>query len=489
MLFDKIISLSRQSLIYGAGHVLTRFISFLLLPFYSHHIPPDEYGALVLIYIFIAVMQVVYIAGLDIAFLKYYVAESAQRKKRIFSNSFFAMVGIALALTLFLFSFPHLITSLIFHQTPPQGCLALIRIACGILFFDTLMVIPFLRLRGDNKPTHFTILKLVHVVINITLNIVLVAFLHRGIAGALYANLAASAFTLVLLVPVVYPVLSLQFSFKVLKDLWRFGLPNVPALFFLYVIEFSDRKIIEAFHGLEEAGLYSAGYKMGMFMAIITVAFRFAWQPFFLAEAKNKGAEKTFARVFTYFFATAGMLFMIVVMFAGDFVMMKLPISGITILEKTYWTGMAVFPIICLAHFFDGLYANFTVGIYIKKKTHMVPLINGAGAVFNLGANLLVIPKYGMMGAAWTTLGSFMLMAGLLYIYINRHYPVPYEWGRVLKITLALGIFCGLYFLHPGGIIWRFALLIATPLLMAATGFFRREELQRMKMILRLTKR
>jgi O-antigen/teichoic acid export membrane protein len=270
--------------------------------------------------------------------------------------------------------------------------------------------------------------------------------------------------------------------------LWRFGLPNVPALFFMYVIEFSDRLIIEYYHGLEVSGLYSAGYKMGMFMALITNAFRFAWQPFFLAEAKNEGAQKTFARIFTYFYAISGFLFMIFVMFAADFVMLKLPFLNDSILDKTYWAGMMVFPVICLAHLFDGLYANFTVGIYIKKKTHMVPFINGAGAIFNLVANLLVIPKYGMMGAAVTTLGSFIIMAVFLYLYINRHYPIQYEWERVVKFTLVFGSLSVLYFLYPGGIWWRIILLLLLPVLLVIFKFFKKEEIGRVRHMLGLIK-
>jgi O-antigen/teichoic acid export membrane protein len=278
----------------------------------------------------------------------------------------------------------------------------------------------------------------------------------------------------------------LGFNLNLQKDLWKFGLPNVPALFFLYIIEFSGRKVIEVYRGMEEAGLFSAGYKMGMFMAIVTTAFRFAWQPFLLTEAKNEGAERTFARVFTYFYAVTGYLFMIFVMFAVDLVKMKIPGVSASILDPTYWVGMSVFPLILLAHFFDGLTANFTVGIYIKNKTQIVPLINGAGAIFNLGMNMLVIPRYGMMGAAWVTAGSFLIMTLLLYFYINRHYPIPYEWLRVLKCTIAVGVPVVVYFCYPGGIWWRLILLVSTPVLLVGMKFFYKEEVVRAKMVLRL---
>lgn len=476
-MYEQIKSLSRQSLIYGIGHILSRSISFLLLPFYSHFIPPEDYGALVFLYMFIAVFQVIYIGGLDIAFLRFYVAESDEVKRKIFSNCFIAVTVLGAGLSVLFFLFPYLVSSVLF-KTDPGAANLWVRISCGVLLLDTMAVIPFLRLRAENRALNFTALKLMNVLINIGANIILVAVYRMGVTGALYGNLIASALTLLVLVPVIAGILKAAVSLNQLKELWRFGLPNIPALFFLYIIEFSDRKIIELYRGLEEAGLYSAGYKMGMFMAMVTAAFRFAWQPFFLAEAKKEGAEKTFARVFTYFFAVSGFLFALFVMFASDLIMSDLPLLNITILEKHYWAGMSVFPIILLAHFFDGLYANFTVGIYIKKKTKMVPLIAGAAAVFNVAANLLVIPRYGYIGAAWTTLGSFIIMAALMRIYTRTIYPVHYEWGRTLKFALVMGAVITAYFVHPGGFWWRLFLLASAPLLLIMVKFFNESELK-----------
>ncbi|MBC8203931.1 MAG: polysaccharide biosynthesis C-terminal domain-containing protein [FCB group bacterium] len=247
------------------------------------------------------------------------------------------------------------------------------------------------------------------------------------------------------------------------------------------MIEFSDRKLLEVYRGLEEAGLYSAGYKMGMFMAILTTAFRFAWQPFFLSEAKNPEAKQLFARIFTYFFLTAGFLFMLFMFYAPDILEWKLPLWNISILDPRYWPGMAVFPIILLAHLFDGIYSNFTVGVYLKNKTKVVPLIIGMGAVFNLGANFIVIPVHGMMGAAWTTLGAFIIMAVSLQLYIRRIYYIPYEWSRIFKLGLIIMVLSALYFFYPKFILWRLMLTVLFPILLLITGFFGKTELIRLK--------
>ena len=486
-MFHKIINLSKQSFIYGFGYILSRFLPFLLLPFYSHFMPPGDYGALVFVYMYIAVMQVVYIGGLDIAFLRFYVAEDLTKQKRVYSTAFLTMSSLCLGLTLIFYFFPQSVSSVLFEESLPEEDLW-IRIASMVLFIDTISTIPLFRLRADQRPTYFSVVKVLNSLFFVGANILFVGYLQMGPTGALYANLVSSAIQFIMLIPVTWDILQFEIDRKTLRELWKFGLPNVPALLLLYVIEFSGRKILEITRGLEEAGLYSAGYKMGMFMAIVTNAYRFAWQPFFLAEAKNKDAEITFARIFTYFFSTAGILFLIFVMFAADFVMSKIPFTDVYILESEYWAGMAVFPIILLAHFFDGLYANFSVGVYIKKKTKLIPIIMGITAVFNLIANLLIVPKFGMMGAAWVALASFALMAVVQYSLIHKHYPVPYEWGRVIKFTVPCIIVYALYYLHPGGYIWRMGLIAAIPLVLIPMKFFTQSEIERAKMAFRRRK-
>ena len=301
-------------------------------------------------------------------------------------------------------------------------------------------------------------------------------------------NLFSSSFAMLLLMPVFLSKFNLKLRLKVLGELWRFGIPNVPALLLFFVIEFSGRKILEVTHGEEMVGLYSAGHRLGMFMAIVTNAFRFAWQPFFLAEAKNEGAEQTFARVFTYYFAVASILFLLFVMFAVDLVKMRIPFTEITVINEAFWGGLVVFPMILMSHFFDGIYANFSVGVYIKKLTRLIPLIMGITAVFNLTANLIFIPRYGMLAAAWVALVSYALMALVQYSLINRHYPVPYEWGRVIKIAVPCGLVAAAFFIHPGTVIWRLGLLAIIPVFLYILGFFTESEKERIMKVLRLLK-
>jgi O-antigen/teichoic acid export membrane protein len=302
----------------------------------------------------------------------------------------------------------------------------------------------------------------------------------------LWANLWASAITLAIQLPEVYRRVKPNFDKSLLKQMMAFGLPNIPTYLFVMMIELADRKILEAMRGLEEAGLYSAGYKLGMFMAVVTGAFRFAWQPFLLSHAEESDAPRLFARVLTYYVLICGFLFLSLSFLVPLLVTTNLPGVGDAIIDRRYWAGLGVFPIILLAHAFDGIYANLMAGVYIKKKTALLPWVTGIAAAVNVGGNLLLVPVYGMWAAAWLTLIAFTIEAILLWVFIRRSYPVPYEWGRLLHLSLVVG---GLFLLGSLGVfrgfLPRIGLIVAMPLALWATGFLRPEERRRLKSLIR----
>ncbi len=267
-------------------------------------------------------------------------------------------------------------------------------------------------------------------------------------------------------------------------EMLKFGLPNVPTYFFVMVVELASRKFVEVYRGLDEAGLFSAGYKLGMFMAVVTGAFRFAWQPFFLAHASEADAPRLFARVMTYYLLITTFLFLALSFFIYPLVTSEWPGIG-QVLDPRYWPGLAVFPIILLAHIFDGLYANFMVGVYLKKLTHRLPMVTGAAAAITIALNFMLVPRYGMMAAAWITLLAFAVQAALLWYVVRRAYAVPYEWGRVLRLAIAAAAIFGLGQLPAlSSTPVRLGLIVMFPLLLLALGFLDASEKRHLRRIL-----
>ncbi|MBU1707651.1 oligosaccharide flippase family protein [bacterium] len=482
-MFQELKSLSKESMVYGTGHILTRFVTFLLLPYYSYQLTPAEYGEVTLYYLFLAVMQTFFFYGMDIAFLRYYTLQKdEQLRKKIFGTALVASFLTSVMLLLVLsYKAPQISLWLILKPIHPEIAASMIRVCAVILLFDTLSTFPFIMLRGTHRPYHFVSIKLLNVAVNICLNILFVGVWKWSVAGVLWANFWAAAITLAIQIPSIISKARLSFDRGLLKQMLVFGLPNIPTYLFVMAIELADRKILESLRGLEEAGLYSAGYKLGMFMAVVTGAFRFAWQPFFLSHADQEDAPRLFARVLTYFVLICGFLFLSLSLLVPDLVKLSIPGAGGTIIEQRYWAGLAVFPIILLAHIFDGIYANLMVGVYLKKKTLLLPWVTGTAALVNVGGNILLVPVYGMWAAAWLTLAAFIIEAFLLWVLIRRSYPVPYEWGRLLHIALTVGVlfFLGsLEFAH--GWIASVILIIALPIVLFGTGFFRPEEKRRL---------
>jgi len=472
-------NLTRDSIIYGIGHIATRVLTFLLLPYYSFHLSPAEYGELTLYFLFVGMAQAFFFYGLDIAYLRYFALNKDSERRRVVTGTTMMTTAVTSGLlALIIIAAAGGIGRLVVHApTHPEAVVTLVRLCAGILFFDTLSTFPFLLLRGTLRPTHFIAVKVLNVAVNIGLNIWFIGGLDMSIAGVMWANLAASAVTFLALVPVLWNSVVFSLDRALVREMIRFGLPNVPTYLFVMIIELADRKILELYRGLEEAGLYSAGYKLGMFMAVVTGAFRFAWQPFFLSHADEENAPVLFARVLTYYLLVTSSLFILLSFFMDPLIRAHWPGVGY-VLEPRYWPGLVVFPIILLAHIFDGVYANFMVGVYLKKLTAWLPLVTGVAALFTIVLNVLLVPSFGMMAAAWVTLLSFALEAALLYVVVRRHYHVPYEWVRVAKLAVACAVVSGLGLTHYFSGVWaRILLVLAFPVLLLLVRFFDEREL------------
>jgi O-antigen/teichoic acid export membrane protein len=205
----------------------------------------------------------------------------------------------------------------------------------------------------------------------------------------------------------------------------------------------------------------------------------YAWRPFFLTHAKDPQAKELFARVLTYFVLVMSVLFLLLSFVIPDVV--RIRIFGRYIIHPDYWGGLAIVPVVLLAYVFLGIYNNLIAGIYIEKKTARLPVITFVGAGMNIVANFALIPPLGMMGAAVATLLSYMVMAAVLYVNVQRVYHVTYEFGRLAKIAIATLIVFGCSLLVDAGpyrIAFNLLLLIAFGGLMYWMKFFEPSEVR-----------
>lgn len=491
-------SLSKDTVIYGSSTVISRFLNFLLVPFYVNVLATTaEYGIASSLYAWIAFLNVIYPLGLEGAYFCYAsrgegeVTDPTSRRNN-FSSPFNLLAIFSLLLSSLLFLTAPRLADPIFHDPkhsiePMLPMLThILRYSSVILFFDSLAVLPFASLRLERRPKHFAVIKLINVVVTLLLNFYLILGLRIGVEGIFIANMVASILTFMLLIPTFIRDWWLKFDKAVLAKMLPFGLTNVPANLGAMMVQVIDRPIVQMFLGLGAVGIYQANYRMGFIMMVFVSLFEYAWRPFFMRQFKTDDAKARilFARVFTYFMLLSLVAFLLLAFFLPD--VLSTPIFGRRLLRSDYLVGMDIIPVVLFAYIFQGMYTNFIAGIYIKEHNKVLPYITGLGALVNVGVNLLLIPRIGLMGGALATLAAYMVMALALYWQSQKVYPVKYEWAKIAKlftiILLAYSIERGLV---GGEIVTAHALTFALRCGLTAaamgglflTGFFSPEEI------------
>ncbi len=432
----QIINLTKQTLTYGLGNILTRLITFLLLPLFTNILTPEEYGLATLVFVFLGFMNIIYHYGMDSAFLRSFGdAKDENTKRRLFSTAIWLSLGTGFTFSLLIYTFSGSLSSLLLKNTQYVN---LFQLAAGILLFDAAAHVPFALLRMKEKAITFIIIKLINVVTTLGLNIYLIAILKTGISGIFLSAFIASVITAIIVYSVTISSLRFNFSLILVKDYLKFGLPFVPAGLASIMMETIDRYIIEHLKDTATVGLYSAGYKLGIFMLLITTAFNYAWQPFFLRIGNTKETKPLFARIFTYYIL--GTLFVWITLSAFIHEIIRFQFFGFSIIGPSFYDSEIIIPVVLLAYIFQGVYLNFMPGIYFKKKTHYIPLLTFSGALVNIGLNFILIPLLGIMGAAVATLAGYIVMASITFPVTQKLFFIPYEWGRIIKLAISTGI-------------------------------------------------
>ncbi len=488
-IFASIKQLFKHSAVYGIGHIVTRSINFLLMPLYTNLFPREEYGAVGILFTYIAILAIFYTYGLDAAFFRFYLIDDRPGdRKKVFSTAFITISCTSVLYTILVLSFSEPLSLALFSADAHAlgiDLSLLISLAGGILFFDSLTFLPFLILRAEQKSFTFILLKFINVILLVAGNIVLLGGFDMGVEGVFYANLIASAVTAIILLPIGLRRMGWGYSKSTLKELLSFGLPYLPSTLSVVIMDTIDRPLLEHLADIQTAGLYNAGVKLGMFMSLFVAAFRFAWHPYFLATSKQENAKAIFRKVFTYVMLACLAVFLVLSVYINDIV--RLSVGQWSLVGEQYWDSTIVVPVIMLSYVFYAAYVNFLIGIYLEKKTRVLPFITIAGMLGNLAVNFMFIPQFGMMAAGWARLVAYVIMAVSLYFVAKKLYHIEYEWGRLLKLGLVVFVlFVGSQSAAIStSLLYKTGLVIFFPFLLFAVGFFESDEMNTVKRILK----
>lgn len=477
--------LAGETAVYGLSSIVGRFLNYFLVPLYTTVFPTSEYGIVVDLYAWVALLMVFFVYRMETGFFRF----GTKTEDR---NKAYSTLSTALLITT-----PILCGLLIGYAEPIANWLKYPGQENYIIWFalilgmEALSAIPFARLRLDGRPWVFAGIKLSNIGINISLNLfflLLCPYLTKlgwdmswiynpnwGIEYIFLANLVASASTLLLLLPSYFKS-KFEFDKALLKKTLIYVLPLVLVGFAGLVNEVIDRVLLKWLLPYDDLtnqgmiGIYGACYKLAMLLSLFTQAFNYAAEPFFFRNADRKDSMPIYAKVALYFTVIGALGFLGITLYmdiAQEFI------------GERYREGLVIVPILLLANLCLGVYYNFAIWYKLKDKTLIGAWIAIGGALITIVLNVLWIPKFGYMGSAWATLICYASMAAACYLVGRKYYPVPYQIGRMLLYvafailiyganlltrnafgdgtillfianTLLIGIFLGVFYMFDG---------------------------------------
>lgn len=479
-------NLFKQTLIYGLATVLPRMISFLLVMVHTDKLARADYGETTILLSYMVFFNVILSYGMETAFFRFYNSE--QNKKKVIQTA---------TISVFWTSLGFLFLSLFFRNTISNWITIDVKYviySIWILVLDALVIIPFSKLRAEQRPMMYAFIKIGNVIINMILNLFFLLYLPKiavnnpdSFIATLYfenfqigyifiANLIASLATFVVLSP-NYFKLKWKVDIQLWKKMMLYGFPILIAGIAFAINEHLDKIILEFLlpknTGKSEVGAYAACYKLGLFMVLFATAFRLGIEPFFFSHAKNANAKQTYA-VITKFFVIFGSLILLTVIVFAD--VLKL----IMIKDESYWEAMKVVPLIILANFFLGIYNNLSVWYKLTDKTKIGAYISIIGAILTLVLNFLLIPKYSYMGSAIGTIAAYGSMMIISYALGNKYYPIPYDMKKIggyLGISIVFSVVSFYFF--------RENYLVGIPLILIFTFFIYYNEKETIRSIIK----
>jgi len=453
---------------YSIGSLLQKSVGFFLIPLYTKFLGTEGYGALEILNMFGAISLTLFNLGLPSAIVKSFHQDchSESDRRAVFSTSLFLLLPILVTgCTLILFFAPWFSYQL--FGNPEM--LNLLRISALWIFLSTLSSLFLALIRARQEALIHTMLSLTEFLSLVLLNIYFVMFMGLGVEGILWGGALSSGLLVLLSIPILRGRITLQFKKSMAAPLLTFGLYLVPSALAVWVVNLSDRYFLRLLWDIEEVGVYSLGYKFGMIIDVLVVwPFQLAWAPFAFSISENSNHRDVFARVLTY-------LLVILIFGVLTIALVSRPIINLVATEQ-FSSASRVVPLILLSYLFNGVVYCVAPGIHLKTKTKVLSLFVGLTAVINILLNLLLIPRFGMMGAASATALSFFSLALITFLFSNHVYPVNYEYSRIAKVVLvATALYC-LGLLVPTKtpllmILSYLLLIVAFPALLAGLRF------------------
>ena len=428
-------SLAKDTAIYGLSSIVGRFLNYLLVPLYTTQLSAASggYGIITNVYSYTALILVILTFGMETTFFRFANKEGEQ-PLRVYSTALITVGGLSAVFAALVLIFLRPIAGAMGYAAHPWyvGVMAI------TVAIDAFSCLPFSFLRYKKKAVKFASLKLFNIFLNIALNIIYFAVLNGKDPGfAFYINLVC---TVVLLLCLVRELTGFRWTFdgalfrRMLSYSWPIlvlgiaGILNQTADKILFPYLYGDGQ-----EGHAQLGIYGAASKIAMIMAMITQAFRYAYEPFVFGKSRDKDAKSMYAAAMFYFIVFTLLAFLVVM---GYLDILK------HIIGRDYWAGLRVVPIVMAAEIMMGIYFNLSFWYKLIDKTIWGAWFSGLGCAVLIAVNVIFVPRYGYIACAWAGFAGYATAMTLSYVVGQRQNPINYPLGRIASyVALAAVLF------------------------------------------------
>ena len=433
-------TVGKHALVYGAGVVISRAASFVMLPIYTRYLTTADYGVLELLEMTTTVVGMLVGLGFGGALFKFYAQyDDPDEKAAVMSTAWLALLGIA-GLT----AVAGVIVSPVFsrallhrHQNPLYFQLYFL-----VYLVQTAAIVPYAYLQATKRSKSYVMASVAQLVLALSLNIYLVVGRRMEVLGVVISTLIANAFVAAWLIGYFIRHNGVRFSFPRAKQMAAFGFPLALWSLGSFVLTFSDRYFLNYYSTTGIVGIYSLGYKFGfVLVAFAYQPFSLVWDPHRFEVAKQPNATSVFGHVFFYLTVVLVGMGILIAVYVKDFLRVMS--------DHSFLPAFAVVPVVLVAYVLQS-WTNFcNIGIYLKERTDVAAWCSWVGVGVCIALNFLLISRYSMMGAAIATVGAFLARFILVYIFSQRLYRIAYPWWRVAALGTVAAAAVLIRFLLP----------------------------------------
>ena len=485
-----------NTVIYGISTVISRLFNFILTPIYVRVYPKAVYGIFTNAYANASIINAILAFGMESAYFRY-LNKHEHQKREVYNNSFLVIVFLA---TLFLISGLVLKTEFATYLSNKAEEIddykKYVSYFIWVLYIDAICVIPFAKLRADEKPKQYSIAKFLNIGSFVGFNLFfifvipylikhnawgaawLASWYRQGWVGYVFiSNLIASLATFLYLLPLLLQ-LQLRFNKQLCGSMLSYSWPVLVANLSFIVNENLDKivlgKLLPGNIAAGQVGIYGAVCKIAVFMSIFNTAFRLGAEPFFFSQAKYQNAKKIYAVILEYFVIAQAVIFVSMV---ANIEILKYFIGRDAAHRAEYWVGLPAVPYLLLGYVCLGVYMNLSIWYRLSDQTHFGVYISLTGALITIIFNFILIPHFSYMGSAWVSMLSYSVMMIVSYVLGQKYYPIPYNLKKILTYLIASSAiaFCSFFLFKKDIYIGNALLLIFVGIIFYAE----REQLQK----------